>query len=441
MRHRSWMRWLALCLWAAGFVLAGHPAVRAQGETPPVVVMHLKGPVNPIWQETIARAIRTAEQQGASAIILELDTPGGSVTTMAALVQQLRGSPLPVIVYVTPAGAMAASAGTLITLAGHAAVMAPETTIGAASPVGSQGENIPTTEETKVKEVLKASARGLAEGRGEEAVQLAESMIEEARAVSAPEALQAGLVDAVARDVNDLLAQMDGRTVTVNGQSVTLDTAGAEVIDVPTTFLEEMLQTLTDPNLVFLLLSVGVQAILIELSSPGGWVAGFIGVVCIALAVFGMGVLPVNWFGIVFMVLSFVLFVADIKAPTHGALTAAGMVSFIVGGLVLFNSTSMPGFPKVSVPLVVGTGVAFGLAFTTILTFALKAQRIPIRIGQESLLRQVGVARSELNPEGSVQLGSELWTAVLEGGGKAVKGSKVEVVRVDGIQLVVKKVE
>ena len=113
-----------------------------------------------------------------------------------------------------------------------------------------------------------------------------------------------------------------------------------------------------------------------------------------------MGVLPVNWFGIVFMVLSFVLFVADIKAPTHGALTAAGMVSFIVGGLVLFNSTSMPGFPKVSVPLVVGTGVAFGLAFTTILTFALKAQRIPIRIGQESLLRQVGVARSELNPEG-----------------------------------------
>ena len=215
MRHRSWMRWLAICLWAAGFVLAGHPAARAQGETPPVVVMHLKGPVNPIWQETIARAIRTAEQQGASAIILELDTPGGSVTTMAALVQQLRGSPLPVIVYVTPAGAMAASAGTLITLAGHAAVMAPETTIGAASPVGSQGENIPTTEETKVKEVLKASARGLAEGRGAEAVQLAEAMIDEARAVSAPEALQAGLVDAVARDMNDLLAQMDGRTVTV----------------------------------------------------------------------------------------------------------------------------------------------------------------------------------------------------------------------------------
>ena len=149
------------------------------------------------------------------------------------------------------------------------------------------------------------------------------------------------------------------------------------MIEVPPTFLEEFLQVLTNPNLVFLLLSVGVQAILIELSSPGGWVAGFIGVVCLALAAFGLGVLPVNWFGIVFLVLAFVLFVVDIKAPTHGALTAAGVGSFIVGALVLFNSPNVPGFPRVSVPLVVGTGILFGLAFTGILTFALRARSAP----------------------------------------------------------------
>ncbi len=441
MRRLVGLRWLALFGLAMAWLLAALPAAQAQAGSPSVVVMHLQGPVNPIWEETIQRAIRSAQLSGASAIIVELDTPGGSVTTMAALVQQLRGSPVPVIVYVTPAGAMAASAGTLITLAGHAAVMAPETTIGAASPVGPQGENIATTEETKVKEVLKASARGLAEGRGAQAVKLAETMIDQARAVSAQEALDAGLVDAVARDIDDLLAQMDGRSVMVGGHSVTLHTAGALVIDVPTTFLEEMLQTLTDPNLVFLLLSLGVQAILIELSSPGGWVAGFIGVVCVSLAAFGLGVLPVNWFGIVFLVIAFVLFVVDIKAPTHGALTAAGVASFIVGGLVLFNSPNVPGFPQVSVPLVVGTGIAFGLAFTTILTFALRAQRAPVRIGQETLVRQVGIARSELKPEGSVQLGSELWSAVLADGGTAAKGSRVEVLRVEGIQLVVRKVD
>ncbi|HMN61207.1 MAG TPA: nodulation protein NfeD [Anaerolinea sp.] len=440
MPRQTLMRWLTLIILAAGLLFPARAAL-SQSAVPPVVVMRLSGPVNPIWQETIKRALQMAELRGAGAVIIELDTPGGSINTMTALVQQMRASPVPLIVYVTPAGAMAASAGTLITLAGHAAGKAPETTIGAASPVGGQGEDIATTEATKVKEVMKATVRGLAAGRGQQAVTLAESMIDDARAVSAQEALQAGLVDAIAPNLTDLLVQMDGRSVTVAGSPVILKTAGAEVIEVPTTFLEQFLQMLTDPNLVFLLLSVGVQALLIELSSPGGWVAGFIGVVCIALAVFGLGVLPVNWFGIIFLVISFVLFILDIKAPTHGALTVAGMASFIVGALVLFNSPNVPGFPRVSVPLVVGTGVVFGLAFTTILTFALRAQRMPVRIGQESLVRQTGIARSELNPSGSVQLGGELWTATLESGGKIPKGSRVAVVRVEGIQLVVRKVE
>lgn len=442
MTYRYLFRWLALGLLALGFLFPAQPGARAQSDSPVVVVMRLEGPLNPIWQETLKRATNIAGQRGAQALIVELDTPGGSTDTMNRLVQQLRASPLPVVVYVSPAGAMAASAGTLITLAGHTAAMAPETTIGAASPVGMQGEDIESTSERKIKEVIKASARGLAQRRGEEAVLLAESMIEEARAVSAEEALQANLVDIVARNLTDLLDQLDGRAVDLDGEIVTLHTAGAEVVVVPSTFLEQFLQVLTNPNLVFLLLSIGVQAILIEISSPGGWVAGFIGVVCVALAVFGIGVLPVNWFGIVFLVMAFVLFLLDIKAPTHGALTAAGVGSFIVGALVLFNSPNVPGFPRVSVPLVVGTGILFGAAFSLIVGIALRARRVPVRVGQESLVGQVGIARSELAPTGSVQLGSELWTATLADlNDRAPKGSRVEVVQVQGINLVVRKVD
>jgi membrane-bound serine protease (ClpP class) len=195
-----------------------------------------------------------------------------------------------------------------------------------------------------------------------------------------------------------------------------------------------------NPNIVFLLISVGVQAILIEISSPGGWVAGFIGVVCLALATYGLGILPVNWFGIVFILTAFVLFIVDIKAPTHGGLTAAGIGSLIVGALVLFNSPSTPSFQRVSVPLVIVTSLLTGVLFFTILMIALRAQRAPIRTGQESLAGRTGIVRSELNPSGSVHIGGELWSAELaEGEAPIPAGTYVQVVRVEGLRIVVKR--
>ena len=194
----------------------------------------------------------------------------------------------------------------------------------------------------------------MTEQRGPEAMKLAEEMIENAKAVSAAEALEAGLVDFIATDLDDLLEQLDGFTVRCESGEQTLDTAGAQTSDVPMSFIEQMLQILINPNIVFLLLTIGVQAILIELSSPGGWVAGFIGVVCLALAAYGLGVLPVNWFGIIFLIAAFVLFIVDIKAPTHGALTAAGVASLHrrrAGAVQLAGIT--PHFQQVSVPLVI----------------------------------------------------------------------------------------
>ena len=267
-------------------------------------------------------------------------------------------------------------------------------------------------------------------------------MIESADAVSATEALQVGLIDFVAEDLDDLLQQLDGFTVTTDEGEITLTTNGAVVDEVEPSFIEQLLAILTNPNIVFLLLTIGVQAILIEISSPGGWVAGFIGVVCLALAAYGLGVLPVNWFGILFLILAFVLFILDIKAPTHGALTAAGVASLIVGALVLFNSPSVPSFQRVSVPLVVGVSIATGLIFFVILGFALRAQRAPVRTGMESLTGRVGSVRRDLNPVGLVQVGGERWTAESVNRGEIIpRGTSVEIVQVEGLKIIVRSLD
>jgi membrane-bound serine protease (ClpP class) len=390
----------------------------------------------------LERGLSSAELQGAEALILILDTPGGSIDLMNEFVQVIRNSSTPVVVYVAPRGAIAGSAGTVITLAGHASAMAPETAIGAASPVGSEGEDLGETLEAKEKNILKALVRSLAEERGEEAVQVAEETIESAHAVTANEAYQIGLVDFIADNVPDLLEQLDGFQVTTIDGAVTLDTTDALVIPFDPTFIESLLGVLTNPNIVFLLLTVGVQAILIELSSPGGWIAGFIGAACLALAAYGLGVLPVNWFGLIFLAIAFVLFILDIKAPTHGALTTAGVASLIIGSLVLFNSPGTPSFLRVSVPLVIGVSLATAGMFFAILMVALRAQRAPARMGQETLLGRTGSARSAISPIGTVQLGGELWTSELaDGQGPIPEGSQVEVIEVKGVRVIVRQVQ
>jgi membrane-bound serine protease (ClpP class) len=362
---------------------------------------------------------------------------------MVEMEEAILASTVPVVVYVAPSGAMAASAGTVITLAAHASSMAPNTTIGAASPVGGQGENLPSTEETKLKNAMSATVRSLTERRGPTAQALAEDTIRSAAAVSESEALEADLIDFISADLNQLRSQLDGFTVTVKGQPVTLHTANASFEPVNISLIEELLLIVTDPNIVFLLITIGVQAIIIEISSPGGWVAGFIGVVCLALATYGLGILPVNYFGLLFIVTSFVLFILDIKAPTHGGLTAAGVGSLIIGALVLFNTPTTPSFQHVSVPLVVIVSIVSGAVFFTIMMIAVRAQHTPIHTGEESMLGREGIARTDLNPKGSVQLGGELWTAELEEGitGRVRTGTRVTVIKVDGLRLIVRKTE
>jgi membrane-bound serine protease (ClpP class) len=416
--------------------------VAADSPKPEVVTVKLEGPLNPIWKEILQRALDLGEADQAQAVIVELNTTGGSIDLMNQLINMIRTSPVPVVMYVSPESSMAASAGTLLVMAGHLSAMNPESIIGAASPVGSQGEDLSSTEDTKVKEALKGTARVLAADRGPQAVALAESAIEEARAATAQEAYDAGLVDFIAADLPDLLQQLDGHTLTINGQTLTLHTADAATVETPITAVENLLALLTNANIVFVLLAVGVQAILIEISSPGGWVAGFIGAVLLALAIYGLGLLPVNYVGLIFMAIAIVLFILDIKAPTHGALTAVGTGSFIAGALILFNSARVPRFANVSVGLVIGMGIFLGLSFFAVVLLAVRAMKAPIATGRETLAGKEGYAVTAIAPTGIVQVAGEQWSARLVDSQMEVhQGDRIEVDHVEGVKLVIRKKE
>ncbi len=421
-------------------LLAAFQTVFAQGEKPLAIVMTANGPIMPPMLEYFERGVKTAEQRNAEVLIIQLNTPGGSVETMLEIIQAMRASEVPVVVYVSPNDAIAGSAGALITMAGHASAMAPKTAIGAASPIDSNGSDIQSTLEKKVKEILKARARSLVEDRGTQATQLAEAMIDDAKAVTAKEALDAKLIDFISDDTEDLLQSLNGFTVKMDAGDRTLNTVDIQTQSLEISFIEQLLLLLTDPNIAFLLLAIGVQAILIEISSPGGWVAGFIGAVCLTLAVYGMGVLSINWFGLLFLIIAFVLFILDIKAPTHGALTTAGVASFIVGALVLFNSPGTPQFQRVSVPLVIGMGIFLGAISFGILMIALRAQHRPIEVGAESLVGKTGTAKMFSHEAGQVQVESELWSAEKAADSEPIrKGDFIEVVEVRGLRLIVKK--
>ncbi len=399
-----------------------------------VNVLEIEGPVTPIMISYIERGIRTSEGDGAEALVIKLDTPGGQIDQMKKIVQALLDANVPVAVYVYPRGAYAASAGTLITLGAHVAAMAPGTTIGAASPVGSEGQDLEETIDAKIKEDLKAQARALAGRRGEEAVAWAESAIEEAKAINAREALELGVIDFVADDLDDLLAQMDGLQVAVGGEDVTLQTTDASAQELPMTFAEQFLHIITNPTIAFILLTLGLNALIFELSSPGGYVAGVVGAICLLLAFYALGVLPVNYAGLIFIGLAFILFVIDIKAPTHGALTVGGIVSLVAGALILFNSPLY----RVSIAAVVSVALVSGAFFAFAIAKVVQAQKKPAVTGKEGLIGLVAQARTELDPQGTVFVKGELWDATAVGG-PIERGEPVEIVAVEGFRLRVRR--
>jgi membrane-bound serine protease (ClpP class) len=425
-------------LLAVLLLLLGTSLVQAQERS--VLVLEATGPVTPVMANFLARGIAEAEQGEYEALLVILDTPGGQIDVTLTIVSSFLDASVPVIVYVGPRGAQAASAGSVITMAAHASGMAPNTVIGAASPVGIEGGDLGETAFRKITEDLKALVRSLTEERGEEAVTLAEAMIEEARAVNGPEALAAGLVDAVAVSADDLLIQLDGKTVQVQDTAVTLNTANARQQPLTMSAIEQLLGLLTNPVLVSILFVIGVQGILIELSNPGGYVPGIVGLLCLGLALYGVGQLPVNWLGMGLIILAFSLFIAEVFTPTYGLLGITGAISLLAGLLVLFNSPGTPEFARIPVvwAVVISGGTAGGFLF--IMSKAVSAQFRPPTTGSEVLVgargpvrRPFAAANNKPPYRGMVLVYGELWQAIADE--PLERDTRVVVTKVEGFTL------
>jgi membrane-bound serine protease (ClpP class) len=392
--------------------------------------------VGPVMERYLDRGIDAAENEDAQAVVIRLDTPGGLITSMNDIVKRILSSEVPIIVYVSPQGGQAASAGTFITMAAHVAAMAPATRIGAATPVGTGGEEIQGPLGKKVTNDAVEQIRGLAQLRGRNA-DWAERAVRDAESANASKALEENVVDLVADDLDGLLNAVDGRQVTLYpDREVTLHTADATVVFNNMNFIERFLDLIADPNIALLLLSFGTLALFIELVHPGVIFPGVFGGIALILGFFALTVLPFNWAGVALIVFAFILFGLEIFVPSHGILGVGGTVALILGGLLL-TSGNPPEF-QVSRWLLIGIAAVMGSMVLFVLVNIMRIRMMPAQMGMESLVGREAVVRSTLNPEGFVFFDGERWSAQSEEG-TIEKGERVVITEVHGLKLKVKK--
>ncbi|HKY88875.1 MAG TPA: nodulation protein NfeD [Candidatus Limnocylindrales bacterium] len=433
---------VALVAGLVGMLTAG-----ARAAEPQVVLLPTTGIVDQVMAAYLRDGIASAAAGGADAVIIKLNTPGGSLTATNDIVGSVYEAPLPVIVWVAPAGGFAASAGTFITLAGHVALMAPGTSIGAASPVGGGGEDIPGRLGDKVLNDAVAKITSIAKGRGRN-VEWAIETVKEARSSAAEEAVSLHAVDGLAATIDEVLAAAEGRTVSVTGKGdVTLALAGASVSTVEMNPLQGFLHLLSDPNISFILFTVGFYGLIFELSNPN-FVTGIAGAFAIILAFIGFGSLPLNVGGLLLIGLAIVLFVLEFTVTSHGLLTVGGLAAFVLGASALFGVPNTPTAPAVTVDVrviaIIAAATAAYMAF--ILYVVVRSRREAALLGPKGTgailpIGSIGQVRGDLRPLGVVYAAGEEWSA-RTGDSRAVpRGSKVRVVAQEGLTLIVEPLE
>ena len=413
-----------------------HWAVPAHAAGDHVALVKIDGVIDAVSSRYLARAINKAADEGAALVVVQLDTPGGRIDSMRDMVEAILGSRTPLAVYVSPAGAQAASAGTFVTAAANFAAMAPATNIGAASPVSGSGEDLPSTLRQKVDEDTRAFIRGIAEQRNRNADAL-EDTVTYARAYSASEAVDLGIVDLIATDMADLLNQLDGRTAETASGTVVVSTAGAQVLEVRTTMLERFLGVIADPNIAYLLLSLGSVSLMAEFFSPGVFGPGVVGVIALLLAFVALGQLPVSWVGVALILFSMGLFYFELQAPGIGAFGAGGVAAFLVGSFLIFGgffeSSAIPE-PAVEVNRWVIGAMSVTLVAVVLTVFALAREGgsadAYVTASDVALLNARGVALFDLEPFGTVRIDDREWSAVTEEGTRIDAGEQVRVVSV-----------
>ena len=400
----------------------------------PVATIEIEGVISPVTLRLVGLAIDRAQAEKAQALIIQLDTPGGLERSMRAIVQRMMNAEVPVVVYVAPTGARAASAGVFITMAAHVAAMAPATNIGAASPV-AMGGNADKTMMKKVENDAAAFIRTVATERGRNA-DWAEKAVRDAVAITERDALKLKVIDLIADSVPDLLEKIDGRTIKLQKGTVTLATKGAPVRPIEIGFRDRFLNIITDPNVAYVLMMLGMLGLFFELSNPGVILPGVIGGISLILAFFAFQSLPINYAGLLLILFGIVLLIAEIKIVSHGVLAIGGIVSMSLGSLMLFDAPEV-GF-RVSWWVIGPTVAATAGLFLFVVAAGVRALGRPPTTGAEGLVGRTATVRERLGPEGQVMVSGEIWRAVAEGE-PLEPGAQVRIIAVDGLTLKVAK--
>jgi membrane-bound serine protease (ClpP class) len=429
------MRWRSTALIAlALFTAAGQAPVPQAPASSQVIAVPVDGVVHPITVEIISHAIEQAQAEHAAVLLIRLNTPGGLLDATRQIIQQLSASPIPVVTYVTPSGARAASAGFFILQAGDVAAMSPGTNTGAASPV-LMGQQMDPVMREKVENDAAALLRSMTSRRGRN-TQLAEEAVRKAKAFTEKEALDQQLIDLIASDEQQLFKQLDGREITRwDGRKEELHVAGATVTEVRRTLRERLMASIADPNIGFILLVLGALGIYVEFSSPGLIFAGVGGAILFLLGLSSLTILPINWVGVGLLLLSVTLFILEAKFTSHGVLGIGGTISMVLGAMLLIN-----GPPEIRIHLTTAVAVAVPFAAITmfLVSIVVQARRNKVLTGASGMIGEVGVTRTALEPEGQVLVRGEIWDAVASANVPA--GAQVRIKALAGLKLLVEPV-
>ena len=420
---------LILTLIVAGTISSYYCPTVAMGQGK-VLILELEGAINPASAMYLERGLLKAKEIGATLVVIRLDTPGGLASSMRTMVKAILNSPIPVVVWVGPSGAGAASAGVMVTVAAHVAAMAPGTNIGAAHPVMAGGKEINKTMSEKVVNDMASYGRGIAEQKGRNG-EWVERAIRESVSITAEEAVELKVVDLVAKDLDDLLGQLEGREVKILGSKMALKTSGLLKVHYHPGLRDKILRVISDPNIAYILMMIGMAGLYFELAHPGAIFPGVIGAISLILAFYSFQTLPVNYAGLLLIALAILFFVAEIKVTSYGILSIGGLIALTLGSIMLFEDV------MVSLKLMLPTLVLVGGFFVVVASLAFRAIRSKPKSGAEGLVGEVGVVKKKLDPEGLVFVHGEYWNATASE--PIEEGEKVEVEGVRGLHLKVKR--
>lgn len=437
--HPIWSLCLATwCLVCTSFVVAqDEPESQATAQPPMVIRVAVDSIIHPVTAEFVIESLAEADRRQADLFVMELSTPGGLLTSTRDIFTAMLSSDTPVVVYVSPAGAQAASAGFFLLMAADVAAMAPGTNTGAAHPVGGQGEEIEGTLGEKVEEDAAATIRSLAT-RNRRNPELAETAVLESKSFTADEALGNDLIDFVAEDLSALLQQIDGMDLAPEGEPPRIvRSAGGKIETLEMSGFQRFLAAIAHPNIAYILMTLGGLGLYFELSNPGSVLPGVVGGICLILAFFALSVLPVNYAGIALIILAMIFFIAEVKVVSYGLLTVAGIISLVIGSLMLFKSAD-PAI-RVSLEVIISMALFTLVVVALLVTMVVRVHATQVATGAEGLVHKRGVARSPISKRGKVFVHGELWNA--EAREPVAAGAAVEVVAVDGMTLLVRPLE